>query len=323
MENLFATPAPVETLATQIRERLRAAPAHELRAWVAGCGSGEDAYVCAILLHAAAARYAPGAAIKVFATDTSQSALAVARRGVFPAELRDRLPPAWQAHAAYKALLRELLQTQERERLRIARDLHDQFGQQITAILLGLRAAQNQIAAESPAVSPIEQVREQIQALGKEIHQVATDLRPTALDDVGLAEALQSYAERWSQQTGMPATFFETGVRGSALPKEVETTVYRVAIEALTNVARHTRASRINLILERHQSTLILMVEDNGQGFDVDSALAHSHTGEHIGLIGMYERVALIDGTLTIESAPGGGTTVISRIPLGDGRATQ
>ncbi|NTW02826.1 MAG: hypothetical protein HGA19_16360 [Oscillochloris sp.] len=221
-----------------------------------------------------------------------------------------------QAHAARKALMRELVQAQENERRRIARDLHDQLGQQITAALLALRAAQDRVPEDSQAVPFLEQMRGIVQSLGREIHQIASDLRPTALDDVGLSEALQTYAESWSHRTGIMVAVFVTGIERKSLLAEIETIIYRVVLEALTNIVRHAQATQVNIVLERHMDTLIVMVEDNGCGFDVESTFQRAQQGGHIGLLGMQERLAMLNGTLMIESTPGSGTTVIVRIPL-------
>lgn len=226
-----------------------------------------------------------------------------------------------EAHIARKRLLREIVQAQEAERRRIARDLHDQTGQQITAILLALKVIHDRAEGQNELLGQLEHVRGIVQTIGKEMHQMAIDLRPTALDDVGLAEALQGYAESWSRRTGIAVDLFVTGIKRKSLPAEIETTVYRVVLEALTNIVRHAHASQVNLILERHGNTMVVMIEDNGHGFDVEATLQLVQRDEHIGLLGMRERVALVDGALSIESSPGSGTTVIVRIPLekGDG----
>ena len=155
--------------------------------------------------------------------------------------------------------------------------------------------------------------------IGTEVHNLALEIRPTALDDLGLSAALSTYAEEWATRSGVKVDFQNAGVDGERLPPAVETAVYRVAQEALTNVQRHARASHVSLVLQRTSQGVVAVVEDDGQGFD--PAAASQATGR-LGLLGMRERVELVEGHLTVESAPGGGTTVIARIPCrGTGEA--
>lgn len=219
-----------------------------------------------------------------------------------------------QAHAARQALLHELVQAQESERLRIARELHDTFGQQITAILLGLQLIKEQSHGRAETLAQLEHVWEIIQTMGRNMHEVAISLRPTALDDIGLAGALHAYVEGWSRRAGVAAQLFVTGVERKSLPPEVESTIYRVAQEALTNVVRHAGASHVSVILESDGRRIVAIIEDNGRGFEVEHEPPNQQT--RLGLLGMQERVALVGGTLTIESELGAGTTVIARIPL-------
>jgi signal transduction histidine kinase len=154
--------------------------------------------------------------------------------------------------------------------------------------------------------------------LARDLHRIAVELRPTALDDLGLLPALASHVARWSEMSGIPFEFDSFGMDGEArLPDLVETTVYRVVQEALTNTARHgtepqSRSTRVVVVLQRIDQRLLVTVEDNGPGFDVTVA---KYSGR-LGLKGMQERAVLCGGTLEIESEPGAGTTVYLRIPL-------
>ncbi|HMQ33766.1 MAG TPA: PAS domain-containing protein [Chloroflexaceae bacterium] len=235
--------------------------------------------------------------------------------------VRERTAQLTEAHAARQALLRKLVHAQEAERLRIARELHDTLGQQITAILLGLQTIREHSRGREATLRQIEHVWGVVQAMGREMHEIAVNLRPTALDDVGLPGALRSYVEGWSRRAGIAAKLFVAGVEGRALPPEVESTLYRVAQEALTNVAHHAGASRVNLSLEGDRGRVVVMIEDDGRGFDAEAALKAPQQLGHLGLVGMEEWVALVGGALTIESEPGVGTTVIVRIPLATARA--
>ena len=228
----------------------------------------------------------------------------------------ERTAELMEANAARQTLLGELVTAQEAERLRIARELHDTIGQQITAILLGFQAVKEQSFGRAGTLGRLEEVAEIVQAMGREMHAIAVALRPTALDDVGLAGALRGYVEVWSRRTGIAAELFVSGVEPKGVPPEVETTIYRVVQEALTNVARHAGASRVSVVLESDGRRVVAVVEDEGRGFDVEATNEASQRQGHLGLLGMQERVALVRGTLTIESEPGTGATVIARIPV-------
>ena len=157
--------------------------------------------------------------------------------------------------------------------------------------------------------------------IGTEVHNLALEIRPTALDDLGLSAALSTYAEDWSARSGVKVDFQNAGVDGERLPPAVETAVYRVVQEAMTNVLRHARAGHVSLVLQRTSHGVVAVVEDDGRGFDQSVA---SQAAGRLGLLGMRERVELVEGHLTVESVPGGGTTVIARIPCrGRGEAAD
>ena len=137
------------------------------------------------------------------------------------------------------------------------------------------------------------------------------ELRPTALDDLGLRAALANYVHAWSTRIGIPAELHTTGLLDDRLPSGVETALYRIAQEALTNVAKHARARAVDVILERRSDAVLLIVEDDGVGFDPAAA---GGGGQGFGVLGMHERAGLAGATLEIESSPGQGTTVIVRI---------
>jgi signal transduction histidine kinase len=208
------------------------------------------------------------------------------------------------------------MQAQEAERLRMARELHDTLGQQIAAVLLGLKAIEGLSHGRTATLQQLGHLREITQALGRELHEIAVALRPTALDDAGLVDALRAYVEGWSRRTGVAVELFSTGIERKGLPPEVEATLYRVAQEALTNVFRHADATQVSVVLEGDGSRVVAAIEDNGRGFDSSAVMDVAQQPGRLGLLGMQERVALVEGTLTIESKPGGGTTIIARIPL-------
>jgi signal transduction histidine kinase len=221
-----------------------------------------------------------------------------------------------QAEAERTHLLRTLVTLQEDERRRISRELHDELGQYLTALLLGLDAAIDGVPAASPARTQIQRLQQFSKQVGQDIHRIAWELRPTSLDDLGLEIALRNYLEEWSERAEVSADFHSNGLTMERLPADIETTLYRVAQEALTNVARHARASRVSLILERFTDHIAVIIEDDGIGMNTELVSGRNRVESSIGLIGIKERVALVGGAFTLESTPGRGTTLFVRIPL-------
>lgn len=205
--------------------------------------------------------------------------------------------------------LRRVVAGQEQERRRLALELHDETGQALTSVLLGLRAledARDGAAMRRAASSLRELVVETLQ----DVRRLAVQLRPKALDDFGLVPALEHLAGGFTDQTGIRVDV-ESQLRGDRLPEEVETTLYRICQEALTNVVKHAAARRVSIVLLRRDGAATAVVEDDGQGFTPDVARADA-----LGLEGMRERASLHGGTLTVETAPGAGTTIVAEVPL-------
>lgn len=213
-----------------------------------------------------------------------------------------------RAEEERNAVLRQLVAAEEKERLRLSRELHDQMGQLVTALLLGLKT----LSPRPGAVADLERLAEQI---AKEVHQVASVLRPPALDRLGLRRALQAHLEEWSARYRVPADFHALGLNAERFPPEIETTLFRAVQEGLTNAAKHAAATQVSLVLERRQGTVGIILEDNGRGFDVERSAEEASGAGRLGLLGMRERVELLGGTMEIESAPGGGTTLFVRLP--------
>lgn len=214
-----------------------------------------------------------------------------------------------------------LATAQEEERRRIARDLHDRLGQYLAALRLGLTAAGKATAADLPA--HLTRLGELTADTGREVHRLALELRPTSLDDLGLATTLRQHVEGWAAHAGIPAEFAARRLDSERFTWQVSTAVYRVVQEALTNVLKHARATRVSVLVERQPDRLSAVVEDDGVGFDSDGAIGTPRAQGGLGLLGMRERVALVGGTLEIESAPGAGTSVYVRIPLLPPRGTD
>jgi signal transduction histidine kinase len=201
--------------------------------------------------------------------------------------------------------LRRVVAGQEVERRRLARELHDETGQALTSILLGLRALE-----DANTGIDVDQLRELVVATLQDVRRLAVQLRPKALDDFGLVAALERLAQTFSESSGIRVELVAR-IGEDRLPTEVETTVYRLVQEALTNVVKHAEASAVSILLVRRDGIVTAVVEDDGSGFDPEAARADS-----LGLEGMRERVALHDGRLTLESAPGSGTTLRVEVPL-------
>jgi signal transduction histidine kinase len=227
------------------------------------------------------------------------------------AEVRERC----RAEEARTELRRRLATAQEDERRRISRELHDQVGQQLTSLTLTLKALRNGGQGLAPEQGLLERLQKTAEGVGRAVHDLALRLRPAALDDLGLPAALQSAAEGWSRRAGVEVDFHSACLEGRRLPGEVETTLYRVVLEALHNVLKHARARHVSVILERRDGHAVAIVEDDGTGFDAEAARLGQPTGR-LGLLGMRERMALVGGALEVESTPGAGTTVFARIPL-------
>ena len=227
--------------------------------------------------------------------------------------LRDEMRERKQAEESRIRLLGQLVEAQESECRRISRELHDQLGQQVTA--LGLKIASLKEAPTLPA--PLKRELENLEEISKQLdHDVdflVWELRPLVLDDLGLVEALSNYVVAWARHFEVPARLTATGMEKERLPGEFETVLYRITQEALNNVAKHAGAREVDVILERRSAQVSLIVEDNGSGFDPQFK---SGAAAGFGLAGMRERAALAGGTMNVESAPGGGTTVFVRLPL-------
>ncbi|MFN2516928.1 MAG: PAS domain S-box protein [Pyrinomonadaceae bacterium] len=220
------------------------------------------------------------------------------------------------AEASRMQLLHRLVTAQEEEQRRLSRELHDQTGQSLAALMLGLKSIEDSDQLTDTARDRLRQLQELTSQLARDVHHLASNLRPTALDDLGLHTALSNYVEEWSNRTNISADFHSNGLIKKRLPRSIETAVYRIVQEALTNVLKHANAQNVSVILEYRGNRVQAIIEDNGYGFDTERVVRARNGTGRLGLLGMQERVALVDGQMNIESRPSAGTTVIVHIPV-------
>lgn len=213
-------------------------------------------------------------------------------------------------------LLLELDAVREFERQRLARELHDQMGQELTVLTLGLRSLRREFCTTSPVTTQLEQLQVIVNQLNQQVHDIAWELRPLILDDLGLQVALLTLFEKWSLSTGIKVNFQCSGLAEQRLPEMVETGVYRIIQEALTNVSKHAMARNVVVTLVHFKDRLMVNITDDGRGFDASLAESGRKGSKCLGLLGIQERVDLFYGTLDIVSAPDNGTALRLSIPL-------
>jgi signal transduction histidine kinase len=206
--------------------------------------------------------------------------------------------------------VRRVLEAQEVERARLARELHDETGQALTSILLGLKPLEQAVATDEGRAA-VARVRELVVSTLQDVRRLAVELRPSALDDFGLVPALERLADGYREHAGIDVAV-EARIGDERLPAGVETALYRIVQEALTNVVKHAEAKRVSIVLMRRNGAVTTVVEDDGRGFDPGSTREDA-----LGLVGMRERLALVGGRLRIESGDGGGTTLVAEVPSG------
>ena len=204
--------------------------------------------------------------------------------------------------------LRRVVSAQEGERRRLARELHDETGQALTSILLGLKPLEDSLRDDASS-GAVANVRALVVATLQDVRRLAVELRPAALDDFGLVSALERLTETFAEQTGL-AVDFESALGSDRLPSDTETALFRIVQESLTNVVKHAQAQRVSISLTREGGFVTAVIEDDGTGFD-----AANTRDDAFGLSGMRERVALLDGGFEVESSPGVGTTIAVEVP--------
>jgi PAS domain S-box-containing protein len=226
-------------------------------------------------------------------------------------EVRDRRT----AEQRVKMLLGQLVNAQEEERSRVARELHDTLGQQLAALRLGLAMFRTKAADQHELLAEIERMQKIFDRLDSDVDFLAWELRPAALDDLGLNAALRSFVREWSVHFGVTAEYHSFGFEDTRLSTAAETNLYRILQEALQNVHKHSGADHVSVQLDLRDGQAVLVVEDNGCGYEPDDAVGID-SGKGMGINNMRERAALIGGTFQLESKPGAGTTIYVRVSL-------
>jgi signal transduction histidine kinase len=235
-----------------------------------------------------------------FSDEDLRLAEAFASRAAVAVELSQRVA---------RDAVRRVVEAQELERRRLARELHDETGQALTSILLGLKPLEEALA-DHPAHADVAELREHVVNALQDVRRLAVELRPAVLDDFGLEPALERLTDAFAEQTGLRVDF-HSALGETRLPGEVETTLYRVVQESLTNIVKHANANSVSVSLARREAGVAAVIEDDGAGFDQRSV-----RNDGVGLLGMRERLALLDGRLEIESRPGAGTTIVAEVPV-------
>ena len=235
-------------------------------------------------------------------------------------ELQPALAEHQTAQASVVSLLRKIVTAQEDERGRIARTLHDQLGQRLTALRLSLERAQERSSTPHGQDEDVARARELTHLIDAEVGFLAWVLRPAVLDQLLLGVALPRYVREWSEHYDIEAECKCDGFSQGLLSREAEVTLYRIAQEGLTNVAKHAHASRVDVMLESRDRTVILVVEDDGVGFDPDDPVTLQRG---VGVLGMRERAGLIGAEFQLESGPGDGTSIFVRHAIAPSSSQQ
>ena len=213
--------------------------------------------------------------------------------------------------------IHQIIVSQEEERKRVARNIHDHLGQELTALRFALSALESELKAGGDAQSRLDKCKELASAIDSEVGFLSSELRPSGLDELGLVQSLLHFVDGWANHFNLKAELHSSGMDDLEIPPGIAINIYRIAQEALNNISKHSNAAMANVLIENQDGTITLIIEDDGKGFEPENEKNLETSGNHgMGLIGMHERAALIQGSLEIESAPGKGTAVFLRVPL-------
>jgi PAS domain S-box-containing protein len=209
-------------------------------------------------------------------------------------------------------LMQKVITTQEDERKRISRDIHDHLGQEMTSLRMQHQLFREQLAGNPKLIEQFDKVQKTAEALDATVDFLAWELRPAHIENLGLVAAINNYTREWSNQFQSSAEVLAKIPSDKRLPLEVEVNLYRIVQEALNNIAKHAQASNVSISLQKPEDKIVLIIEDDGVGFDIEEK---ANEAKGLGLIGMGERAALVNGEIEIESAIGSGTTIYVRVP--------
>ncbi|RPI82032.1 MAG: histidine kinase, partial [Chloroflexi bacterium] len=198
----------------------------------------------------------------------------------------------------------------------LSRELHDQTAQDITTLSLGLKTIEDSNLERESLKEEIQKLQKITSILGHKIHQIAFELRPSSIDDLGLLQTLQSYTFEWSKENGIPVELETISSDKTDIPLSTSINVFRIVQEAFNNILKHAQATRVSLIYEQKPEIIKIVLEDDGIGVHLEQ-ITSANSGKQLGLLGMKERAEIAGGTLTIESGQNKGTTVFLSIPLG------
>jgi signal transduction histidine kinase len=229
------------------------------------------------------------------------------------AELAAEVTTRIAAEERIKGLLARVVAVQEEERARFARNLHDQLGQQMTSLRIAISTLRQGVSGNG-AVAHFDRIERMLTDLDRDLDFLAWEMRPAALDDMGLEDALRAFLDRWSSLHQVPVEFHAAARPRRRLPTDVESHLYRILQEALNNVSKHAHASRVSVTLQRQPKEVTLLVEDDGTGVDTTTLQRAKERG--MGLAGIEERAALLGGTVEFESSLNKGAALFVCIPL-------
>jgi len=240
--------------------------------------------------------------LKLTETLVSQAAVAIQNAWLFEQVRagRERL----------QSLSRRLVEAQESERRFIARELHDEAGQALTSLKVGLRLLERDAHSPEDISSGVAELKRLTDEILNNLHRLAMALIPASLDQLGLVPAIRQHLSTISDKHGLMAQFENSGIEGR-LPVEIETAIFRIVQEATTNVVRHSQATRVDVLLKQRGEQLILIVEDNGNGFDPLQTIQ----SDKMGIAGIRERAEMLGGELNVESTAGYGTIIFVEVP--------
>jgi signal transduction histidine kinase len=219
---------------------------------------------------------------------------------------------------SYRQLLGKFLATNEEERRKIAREIHDEVNQILLSAKLKLENIEDTFPAEMDNVrEKLQIIRSHISHVFDDLHRLSLSLRPPALDELGLPQALEWYTQNLSREVGLPVELKVRGLNRRRPAPVIETELFRIAQEALSNIIKHAQATAATIKLEFSESQIVLLVKDNGKGFDTNVIFSPSGTTQNLGMLGMTERAEICGGSLEIKSAPWRGTAIKVEIPIG------